>query len=164
MSIKEKYKIVDEEYYSCIKNILENEMVKKMDDYIQHGKTTTLYHSILVSYSSYKIAKKFSWNYQSVARAALLHDFYLYDWHKVVEKKKLFEKHGFTHPQKALDNANQYFELNELEKDIILKHMWPLTFRKIPRYKESILVSCVDKISSTKETLIPFFELLKNKN
>lgn len=152
MSIKEKYHIVDEDFYYCIKSILEKDIIKEMDQYMQHGNTTTLKHSIFVSYLSYKIAKKLSWNYWSVARAALLHDFYLYDWHNQ-EKKKLFEKHGFTHPMTALKNANHYFELNELEKDIIIKHMWPLTFRHIPRYKESFLVSFVDKYIAIKETL-----------
>lgn len=163
MTIQEKYNIRDLEYYDCVKNILETDIIKEMDQYIQHGNTTTLKHSLLVSYSSYKIAKKLKLNYQSVAKAALLHDFYLYDWHHQKQKKKFLEKHGFTHPKIALENADKYFSLTEIEKDIIVKHMWPLTFRQLPKYKETLLVSCVDKYSCTKEMLLPFLSCLKNK-
>ena len=42
-----------------------------------------------------------------------------------------------------------------MEKDIIAKHMWPLTLRKVPKYKESFLISFVDKYTSTSETVVP---------
>ena len=125
-----------------------------MDNYIQHGSTSTLDHCIRVSYRSYKIAKVFKMDYKSAARAGLLHDLFLYDWHNQ-PRKKLLEKHGYTHPRTALNNAINNFELNNREKDIILKHMWPLTLRSVPKYKESFLVSMVDKCSSCGETLIP---------
>ena len=141
------------EYYNIIKDMIETEKVKSMDNFIQHGSTTTLEHCISVSYASYRIAKKLKLDYISVARAGLLHDFFLYDWHKLPPEKRLFKKHGFTHPGIALKNAQEQFHLNKKEKDIIIKHMWPLTFTKVPRYKESILVSLVDKYISTKETI-----------
>ncbi len=149
----------DNEYLECVSELLNNNVVKSMDNYIQHGTTTTFDHCLKVSYESYKIAKKLGLDYRSAARAGLLHDLFLYDWHKNTEKKPLFQKHGFTHPKVALDNATKYFNLNEIEKDIIAKHMWPLTFRHIPRYKESIIVTMVDKHRSTIET----FEPLTNK-
>ena len=89
-------------------------------------------------------------DYKSAARAGLLHDLFLYDWHNQ-PRKKLFEKHGYTHPRTALNNASNNFDLNYKEKDIILKHMWPLTLKSVPRYKESFLVSIVDKYSSCGE-------------
>lgn len=153
----------DEEYLECIKDLLCNEAVKSMDNYIQHGTTTTLEHCLTVSYISYKIAKKFNLDARSTARAGLLHDLFLYDWHKVIEKKPLFKKHGFTHPQVALKNACKYFNLNDIEKDIISKHMWPLTFRHVPKYKESIIVTTVDKYCSTKETFAPLVHRIKNR-
>lgn len=153
----------DEEYLECIKDLLCNEAVKSMDNYIQHGTTTTLDHCLTVSYISYKIAKKFNLDARSTARAGLLHDLFLYDWHKVIEKKPLFKKHGFTHPQVALKNACKYFNLNNIEKDIISKHMWPLTFRHVPKYKESIIVTTVDKYCSTKETFAPLVHRIRNR-
>lgn len=154
----------DTEYLECIADLLTNEAVQSMDKYIQHGTTTTLQHCLMVSYISFKIAKKYDLDYKSTARAGLLHDLFLYDWHKVIEKKPLFKKHGFTHPQVALKNACKYFNLNPIEKDIISKHMWPLTFRHIPKYKESIIVTTVDKYCSTRETFAPLIHRLRNKN
>lgn len=49
-------------------------------------------------------------------------------------------------------NAMQEFELSEVEKDIIRKHMFPLTLIP-PRYRETWIVCLVDKICSVKETL-----------
>ena len=143
------------EYYNAVSDLIENSVVLSMDNFIQHGSTTTLDHCIRVSYRSYKIAKIFKMDYKSAARAGLLHDLFLYDWHKQPKGKKLLEKHGYTHPRKALNNALDNFNLNIKEQDIILKHMWPLTLRSVPRYKESFLVSLVDKYSSCGETLFP---------
>ncbi len=157
----EKYKNIDEEYYNCIKELAKTSSIKKMDDFIQHGDTTCLNHSLAVSYKSYKFAKMLNLDYKAVAKAALLHDFFLYDWHEVTPAKSLFKKHGFTHPQTALENALKYFDLSSLEKDIILKHMWPLTIRSIPKYKESFLVCFVDKYISSKETLKYHLSLIK---
>ena len=38
----------------------------------------------------------------------------------------------------------------EKEQDIILKHMWPVTFFKFPKYKESYVITITDKLSSLK--------------
>ena len=43
----------DEEYLALVRDILENEQVRSMDGYFQHGHTTCLRHSIHVSYLSY---------------------------------------------------------------------------------------------------------------
>ena len=150
------------EYYDCIRDLIQSDTVLSMDNYTQHGSTSTLDHCIRVSYRSYKIAKSLKMDYVSAARAGLLHDLFLYDWHLEPKGKKLFQKHGFTHPRKALENANNNFELNKKEKDIILKHMWPLTLRSVPRYKESFLVSLIDKYSSCGETLVPVLTKISN--
>ena len=54
------------------------------------------------------------------------------------------------HPQIALHNAQKLFHLTDLEKDIILKHMWPLTL-SIPKYRESFVVTFIDKYCAFKE-------------
>ena len=148
----------DKEYLEYVADLLNSEIVKSMDKYIQHGTTTTLEHCINVSYISYKLAKKFHLDAKSTARAGLLHDLFLYDWHTEKKTKKLFEKHGFTHPQIALSNATKIFNLNEVEEDIILKHMWPLTMA-LPKYKESFIIILVDKISCILEFMNYHFPL-----
>ena len=156
--------IDDKRYMYYVSDLIENEVVLSMKNFIQHGSTTCYDHCLSVSYYSYKIAKKFNLDAKSAARAGLLHDLFLYDWHNVLEKKPLFQKHGFTHPRTALENACKYFNLNEIEKDIIEKHMWPLTLRKVPKYKESVVVTVVDKYCSTKETFSPLVEKIKKLN
>ena len=52
----------------------------------------------------------------------------------------------------ALENAKA-FGLSEVEEDIILKHMWPVTISKPPRYRESMVVNMADKICTVCEVL-----------
>ena len=149
MKIKDKYNITDKKYYNCVKDLIETNVVKQMDDYIQHGTTTCLKHCIDVSYKSYKIAKKMKLDYIAVARAGLLHDLFLYDCQDYDNKPKF---HIWSHPKVAFNNASQLFVLNKKEKDIILKHMWPLTL-PFPHYKESFIVTFVDKYCATLEII-----------
>ena len=70
-----------------------------------------------------------------------------------MEKKQDDRKglHAFTHPKTAYKNASKLFALNEKEKDIILKHMWPVTIA-LPKYKESYLLTLVDKYCALNES------------
>lgn len=146
---------IQKEYTETIRNIINNPMVNTMEKYIQHSDITCLSHSIVVSYYSYKVCRLLRFDSCSAARGGLLHDFFLYDWHLPSPEHKL---HGFTHPSAALKNSNKYFKLNAIEKDIIVKHMWPLTI-KLPRYKEAFIVCMVDKFCALMETIKLF-----NKN
>lgn len=135
-----------------ISGLLEHEQVEQMKLYIQHGNTNTYTHCLIVAYYSYLLALRLpiGFDTKSIARGAMLHDFYLYDWHIPDPGHRL---HGFVHPGFALDNARKYFHLNPTEEDIIEKHMWPLTLRKAPICREALLVSLVDKLCSLGETL-----------
>ncbi|QEH68775.1 HD domain-containing protein [Cellulosilyticum sp. ST5] len=138
-------------FKTTLEEFITSPYIHQMKGYTQHGHTSCLDHSLLVAYYSYYLARRLhlSTDYKSIIRGALLHDFFLYDWHEKGDRKGL---HGFTHPKAALANAEKYFLLNDKEKDIILKHMWPLTI-KPPRYKEAYIVSLADKCCSTMETL-----------
>ena len=72
--------------------------------YIQHGSTSVYEHSVKVAYTSLYFARRFRLNIdeKSLIRGALLHDYFLYDWH---EKDKSHRLHGFYHPSTALRNA-----------------------------------------------------------
>lgn len=61
-------------------------------------------------------------------------------------------RHGLAHARTALENASHDFELTPIEKDIIEKHMFPLNI-KLPKYRESYLVTIADKICSSYETI-----------
>ena len=117
--------------------------------YYQHGVTTIFQHSINVACVSCKIAEKYHLDvdYYALIRGALLHDYFLYDWH---EKNPAHSPHGFKHPRFALDNARQDCSLTAMEENIILRHMFPLT-PAFPAYKESWIVSLADKICASAE-------------
>ena len=138
----------DEEYLALVRDILKTEQVRSMDGYFQHGRTTCLRHSINVSYLSYLFCKKHGLDARAAARGGLLHDLYLCDWSKTDIGR--FER-LIVHPLMALQNAEK-FGLNDLERDIIVKHMWPLT-RALPRHRESFVVSLADKLCATAEML-----------
>ena len=60
----------DEEYLALVRDILENEQVRSMDGYFQHGRTTCLRHSINVSYLSYLFCKKHGLDARAAGRAS----------------------------------------------------------------------------------------------
>ena len=145
------------EFDEIIKDITENSNVSALKDHIQHINSSRYAHCKEVAFYTFLICKKLNLDYISAARGAMLHDFYFYDWrNKHVEGQKKF--HLFRHPRIALENALDIFKLNDLEKDIIAKHMWPLTI-SLPRFAESYIVTFVDKYCATKE----FFRFLKIK-
>ena len=140
------------EYMECIQDLLDNEMVISLNNYIQHSNNSRLNHSLNVSYISYLVCKKCGLDYVSAARGGLLHDFFLYDRYDKNTKKPYKGVHGTAHPKIALSNANKYFNLNIREKDIIRKHMWPLTI-SLPKYKESYVIMAIDKYCAVAEFL-----------
>ncbi|WP_312694479.1 HD domain-containing protein [Caproiciproducens sp.] len=142
----------EKQYFrDCSLELLKSEDVQLMGTFIQHANISCLEHSISVAYYSYCLCRKLNLNVdcRSIIRGALLHDFFLYDWHVTKNPRGL---HGFKHPLTALENAEEHFALNDREKDIIVKHMWPLTLTP-PRYKEALIVSLSDKFCSIIETL-----------
>ena len=129
---------------------LNTEKVQSMRGYLQHGDTTTLDHAIAVAYYSLMLDRKWNLNCDksSLVRGALLHDYFLYDWH---QPHKEYGLHGFTHPFTALRNAVQDFNLNAVERNIIARHMFPLVPIP-PRYRDSMIVCLADKFCSLNET------------
>lgn len=141
--------IKDKEYMLIVKDILNHDEFKKMND-VKHHDSNRLQHSLKVSFYSYKIAKKLHLSYVDVARGGLLHDFFLertVDYKKARDKVKLYT---MNHPKKAVLNSKKYFSINQKEEDIIRSHMFPIDI-KIPKYAESWVVSSVDKVVSTYE-------------
>ena len=150
--IKDKSIIYNDEIYmDIVKDIIENEMVQEMKQYRQHFNVSCFDHCLYVSYNLYLLCKKHKLDYVSAARAGLVHDLFLYDWRKRQEGRKGL--HAYTHARTAYENAKTIFNLNKKEKDIILKHMWPVTLG-IPRYKETFLMTYVDKYFAYSERKI----------
>ncbi len=139
----------DKEFNKIIYDIKINDTVLQMQNYRHHFNTSCYEHCLYVSYYTYLLCRKFHLDYVSASRAAMLHDLFLYDWREKNSRKGF---HAFTHPKSALDNATKLFKLNNIEKDMILKHMWPVTF-SLPKYRESYLITLTDKFSAIVETL-----------
>lgn len=136
------------------KDIILSPEAQVMKEFTQHGETTVFEHCIAVAKFSLLIAYflertlKIEVNKDSLVRGALLHDYFLYDWHVKGSAQGL---HGFTHPRVAKENADRDFGLNDIERDIIAKHMFPLT-PFLPMYRESVIVSLADKWCALAET------------
>jgi len=128
--------------YSEIREVLDHSEFLSLSNFYHHGNQTRLKHTIEVAELVYIAAEIRNLDVVSAVRGALLHDFYFYDHNKV--KKKVHLK---GHPQIALNNALENFELNAIEEDAIVNHMWPITSLR-PQFKESRLVSMADKFVS----------------
>lgn len=140
----------DEEFYSYIQDIVHHPVVVRMKKYSHHGTTSCYQHSLNVSYYNYRLCKALGLDAKSAARAGILHDLFLYDWHMHARQTgKHF--HGLTHPWEALHNARKYFPVNDLEREMILKHMWPLTVVP-PSNRESWIICLTDKYCMSCET------------
>jgi uncharacterized protein len=113
-----------------------------------------------VAFLSFLISRKLKLNYKETARAATMHDLFYYDWREDDLSHKL---HGLRHPSFALKNA--YYlcgTLTKKEKDIIKRHMWPLTVIP-PLYLESYIVSAMDKYCATIEMAYSLSENYRKK-
>ncbi len=147
-----KREVEDLVFKSYLEEMLQKKKFLKMNRYLQHGNTTCLLHSIAVAYFSYRLCKllKINVHEKELIRGALLHDYFLYDWHQKYKPCDGLGKHGFIHPKIALFNARKDFKVNAIEEDIIEKHMFPLTFYP-PKYRESVIICLVDKFCSIYE-------------
>lgn len=153
---KKKSEYEKQEYNRIMKPILRNKKVREMKKYNHHSHTDCFKHSLHVSYYNYIICKKLGLNAKSGAKAGMLHDLFLYDWHEK-EIKLGKNLHGFTHPHVAVKNASKDFKLTDREKDIIENHMFPLT-PVFPKYKETVVITITDKFCSICEVIDRFFK------
>ncbi len=119
--------------------------------YIQHARLSCYEHSLHVTVMSIRLARFFGLrvDMSSLVRGALLHDYFLYDWHQPHPSHK---GHAYLHAGRALKNATESFALNDIERDIIAKHMFPINLEP-PRYKESLLVCGADKLCTLIEVI-----------
>jgi len=153
---KKELSIQDKEFQSIIKDLIENKTVQEMKNYRQHYETSCYDHCYMAAYYCFLICKKYHLDYHSATRAAMLHDLFLYDWRvRQPDRKGL---HAFTHGKTACENACKIFVLNKKEKDIIKKHMWPVTLA-FPKSIEGFILTFVDKYCALSES----FDIMQNR-
>ena len=122
--------------------------------YMHHGNISCYEHSLNVAEKSLALAELLSikTDEKALVRGALLHDYFLYDWH--IEGHGL---HGFYHAARALKNAQEDFKLGDIERNIIIRHMFPLNICP-PRYTESWIVCAADKFCAVQEFFSRYYE------
>lgn len=122
--------------------------------FIQHGDVTVYAHVTSVARASLSAADALGRagvrvDRASLLRGALLHDYFLYDWHDPDPSHRL---HGFRHPFFALARAEEDFELTPRERNIIVRHMFPLV-PVPPTCREAWIVCLADKWCALRETV-----------
>ena len=127
--------------------------VREMKRYRQHGQVSTYEHCKNVARLSFKVDRKLRLhsNKETLIKGAMLHDFYLYDWHE--GDGGTHRLHGFSHAETACRNARKYFSTDAAVNHVIYSHMWPLNLTKIPASREAWVVCFADKIAALSETL-----------
>jgi uncharacterized protein len=152
-------------FNDLIKDILEHPEFQQLANFTHHYPISILEHSLSVAHLTYswscRLKSIIKLDVRSATRGALLHDFYLYDWH--LPRPDGSRWHGFRHPRIACRNAERCFDLSPKEKDIILKHMWPLTVLW-PSSCEAFLVSFADKAVTVQEFFARIRYLFKEKS
>ena len=139
-------------------DIIKSGGFQKSADFTQHGSISVMRHSLDVAKTAVALSRKLHLNVseRDLVRGALLHDYFGYDWHGkkvgLYEILHFYKMHGFTHPGQALKNAERDFSLTHKQRDIIKKHMWPLTIVP-PACKEAWVVTIADKYCSLLETV-----------
>ena len=113
-----KKKIDKKAFLEIAREVVGKARYDEMRQYISHSDITVYSHCIQVAYTAYRLSVKLgiSCDTRALIRGALLHDYYLYDWH---DPNKGFRWHGFKHHKFALENADRDFELSDKEKNII---------------------------------------------
>ena len=141
---------LDSTFRTIAMPILHDSKYQNMKKYVAHGHYSVYDHCFRVALFAYSYAKckGIKVDYWSLIRGSLLHDYYLYDWHHTHEGHRL---HGFRHPYFALHNAKKRFTLNKKKVNMILSHMFPLTFWKLLLSKEAWILTYADKVCANSE-------------
>lgn len=157
---KNKFLTDTNEFENIIHELLANPTVQEMKNYRQHFSVSCFDHCYCASFYCYMICKILGFDYKSATRAAMLHDMFLYDWR---DKNSHQRFHAFHHGKTACQNACKVFNLSQKEQDIIIRHMWPVTFA-FPNSFEGFILTFVDKYCALKEAFETFKKFTYSKN
>lgn len=131
-------------FLSVTGDLLDKEQIRQMKQYNHHGEIDTHFHSVHVAWYVYNLCLRLGFRAEKtsvITRTSLLHDLYLYNWYT----DKHSEYHAFYHPKEAVKNIEKYniMEMNEMQKDMILRHMFPLG--RIPNSTGGWILTLCDK-------------------
>ena len=126
-------------FESIAEEIINSERYQLLKGENHHG-LSRYDHSLRVAKNTYRLSKKMKLDYVSATRGALLHDYFTDEDYRNTKGMKKYS----MHPVIALNNAIREYELNPVEENVIVSHMFPMGKIK-PNCKESWLVTSVDK-------------------
>ena len=141
MNLQKEKKYIDI-FVNLTGDLLCDELVESMKNYHHHKEINTHYHSLFVAYSVMKLCERLQViNEREIVRAALLHDFYLYEW--FTEKHE--EYHIWYHPKESVKNIEAHFgKLTPMQKNMVLSHMFP-TYVELPKSLGAWMLTFCDK-------------------
>ena len=126
-------------------NITNSYKYQSLKNDYHHGLNRYI-HIMHVARGTYIISKIFGLDYISATRGALLHDYFNEgEYLDIVGLDK-----PRIHPFLALNNSLKEHDLNIIERNIIISHMYPIGLIR-PLFFESWIVTCIDKIVATYE-------------
>ncbi|MBP3311536.1 MAG: HD domain-containing protein [Butyricicoccus sp.] len=154
---------MDSEFEQITCDILADPLFQETRSFVHHGGENSVYnHSVATARVAFSLAHRFGLSEEgirSVTRAALLHDFFGYDWHSDWFKgylsqfsgwQRLRHMHAFIHGDIAAERAQERFGLTERQRAAIASHMFPLAF-SLPRSSEAWIITLADKIVASRE-------------
>ena len=143
-------------------DILCHPRFQELRQYGHHGGENCLYnHLVDTAKQAYLLANVFGLKkdrVRAVTRAALLHDFFGYNWRSEEHRrevrqysgwKRVTHMHAFLHGAVAAERASRYFDLDDRQRAAIRSHMFPLA--SWPRNSEAWIVTLADKIVASRE-------------
>lgn len=153
---------MDQTFYSITKDILSHPLFQQLREFPHHGPQNSLYdHSLDTAKCAYRMARRLHMSEErvcSVTRAALLHDFFGYDWHTDAHRrflrkysglKRITHMHAFFHGALAARRADRTFGLSERQRSAITSHMFPLA--PFPKNSEAWVLTLADKMVASRE-------------
>lgn len=149
-------------FESIAEDILAHPLFQEMRTLPHHGGDNSLYiHSVDTAKCAYRLAVRMGMSEErvrSVTRAALLHDFFGYDWQgeehrrflrKYSGLRRLTHMHAFIHGAMAARRADRVFGLSQRQRSAIASHMFPLA--PMPKNSEAWVLTLADKLVASRE-------------
>lgn len=153
---------MDQIFYGVAEDILNHPLFLELKHRVHHGGENSLYvHSVDTARCACRLARRFGMREErvrAVTRAALLHDFFGYDWrsdaHRAFVRRysglqRLTHMHAFHHGAAAASRADRLFGLDERQRAAITSHMFPLA--PVPRNSEAWVLTLADKLVASRE-------------